>query len=146
MTAYVGWGCPTCEVGNPATRKRCKHCGRKRPEKYTLTTFHRAPRITKPKTRTSMMTKGFKKIYGGTRTGRLTSKNSGVQNIPRTLPMKPVETKLAARYSDGAMAELQTDGSVTCTCAAFAKTNGCQHKSGIEEFINSHPLNKKKEA
>jgi hypothetical protein len=145
METYMGWGCPTCEIGNPAGRKRCKNCGRKRPEKLVLKIFNRAPRINKPKTRNSMMTKGFKKIYGGTRTGRLTSKNSGVQNIPRTLPMKPVETKLAARFSDGAMAELQTDGSVTCTCADFVSKNGCRHKEGITEFISRHPLKKKKE-
>jgi hypothetical protein len=44
------------------------------------------------------------------------------------------------------MAELQTDGSVTCTCSEFAKTTTCPHAKGIEEFINSHPLKKKKEA
>jgi hypothetical protein len=105
----------------------------------------------KPKTRHKMMTAGFKKIYGkpkqythaGTRVGRISSKTPAVQNIPK--PLTPVETKLAARYSDGAMAELQTDGSVTCTCKEFSETNGCPHKKGIEEFISSHPL-KKKEA
>jgi hypothetical protein len=149
METYMGWGCPTCEIGNPASRKRCKNCGRKRPEKLVLKIFNRAPRINKPKGRSKAMKKILKKAYGpqkkydfvGTVTGRLSSKTASVSNIPK--PLMPVETKLAARYSDGAMAELQTDGSVTCTCSEFAKTNGCSHKKGIEEFIRSHPLKTK---
>lgn len=148
MIPYSGWGCPTCEVGNPATRKRCTNCGRKRPEKLELKIFNRPPRLSKPKKLTKAMKKVLKKVYGpqkkydfvGTRIGRLSSKNVAVMNIPKTLP---VETKLAARYSDGAMAELQNDGSVTCTCAEFAEKKTCQHKEGIEEFIINHPLKKK---
>lgn len=132
MIPYTGWGCPTCEVGNPATRKRCKKCGRKRPDKYELKTFHRPPRINKPRPKA----KGKTYTPTGVRHGRLLSKSRMIQYIPK---VTPVETKLAAKYSDGAMAELQTDGSVTCTCEEFQKTNGCRHKAGIEEFVRYHP-------
>lgn len=120
MIPYVGWGCPTCEVGNPATRKRCKKCGRKRPEKYVLTTFHRPPRSSKPvrkKGKTFHPPKGKKVV------------------LRKPAKAVPVETKLSARFSDGSIASLQPDGSVTCTCREFAVKQACRHKEGVSEFM-----------
>lgn len=137
MIPYTGWGCPTCEIGNPATRKRCKKCGRKRPDKFELKTFHRSPRVNKPKRRSTVMPQVLKKVYSGTTSGRLSSKGIGPQNVPRT--EKPIEAKLSARFSDGAYAALQQDGKTTCDCPEFISTKTCRHQKALDGFIADSP-------